>query len=308
MISLLTLLFLCIGGSYKQKNKTDSPDITVIKGKIEFSPGDTVDLYAYPDVFQKYLNKKTIVASSAADSRGRFSFSFHFDQPSAFDLKLGNQILASNLFICPGEKLIINFTDSISSPRAHFDDDGARNNQFLFLFNEMFFKEPKTKRYYYINSNFLTAEEYSEFLKKRRRQEKKLYDDFFAASPPRKEFETYLHSEIEYQYAIDKLMYLWKKGIKNKEAHAGKDYFDFTSKEFIENPSALNSPSYVHFLNLYFNNLFEQQLFKIRQTQKPNLEELALEKILFAKKKFSGLSLQIITLNILNEEANSTNY
>lgn len=308
IISLLTLLLLIIVWLTKQKSKEETENFTVVKGETEFSPGSTIDIYAYPDAFQKYLNKKTIIASTRVDSRGRFLFSTHFDQPSAFDLKLGNKILASNLFLCPGDQLIINFRDTISSPQITSEENGARNNQFLLLFNEKFFKESKTKRDYYINSNFLAAGEYSEFLKNRRLQERKLYKEFFAKSPPRKEFETYVQSEINYQYAVDKLMYLWKKGIKNKQAHASNDYYDFLSKEFIENPAALNSPSYVRFLNLYFTYLYEEHLFKIRQTQKLHREDQALEKTMLAKKTFSGLSLQIITLNILNEEAHSVDY
>ena len=308
IISLLTLLFLSIAGSKKQKSKEEKTNITVIKGEIEFSTGGSIDLYSNPDKFQKYLNKKILIASAPVDSRGRFAFAFNFLNASALDLKIGNRILVSNLFLCPGDQIKLNFSDSISRPQIALNGKGGRDNQFLLLFNEKFFKEPKTKRNYYINSNFLNADEYSEFLKIRRRQEKKLFDDFFAESPPGKEFKIYVQSEINYQYAVDKLMYLWKKGIKNKQAHAGDDYYDFLSKEFIENPSAINSPSYVHFLNLYFTNLYEQQLFKIRQTKKSQRVDQAFEKIKLAKKEFSGLSLQIITLNILNEEANSIDY
>jgi len=305
IISLLTLLIISISGSIKQKSKEETANVTNIKGKIEFSSDNTIDLYAYPDLFQKYLDKKIIVASAPIGNKGEFSFSLNFHQPSAFDLKIGNRILVSNLFLSPGDQIIINFRDTASSPQITLNEKGGRNNQFLLLFNDKFFKEPKTKRDYYINSNFLTADEYSEFLKSRRLQEKKLYDEFFAESPPAKEFETYVQSEINYQYAVDKLMYLWKKGIKNKQAHANSDYYDFLSKEFIENPAALNSPSYVHFLNLYFTNLYEQQLFKIQQPKNRKRVDQAFEKLLLAKKKFSGLSLHIVTLNILNDEANS---
>lgn len=308
IISLLTLLLLSIAGPDKQKSKAETENFTIVKGKIEFSPGSPIDIYAYPDVFQKYLNKKIIIASSRVDGSGRFSFSINFSHSSAFDLKIGNRILASNLFLCPGDQIIINFRDTALNPQVTLNGKGGRNNQFLLLFNDKFFKEPKTRRDYYINSNYLTADEYSEFLKSRLLQEKKLYDEFFAESPPAKEFEIYVQSEINYQYAVDKLMYLWKKGIKNKQAHAGNDYFDFLSKDFIENPAALNSPSYVHFLNLYFTNFYEQQPIKIQQPKNPDRVDQAFEKLKFAKQNFSGLSLQIVTLNILNDKVNSVDY
>jgi len=308
VITLLTLLFLSIRVSIIRKGKGETANVTIIKGKIEFSSGNTIDLYAYPDVFQKYLNKKTIVSSAPVDSKGGFSFSLNFYQPSAFDLKIGNRILASNLFLCPGDQITINFGDTALNPTITLNQKGGRNNQFLLLFNAKFFKEPKIKRDYYINSNFLNADEYSEFLKNRRLQQIKLYDEFFSESPPGKEFETYIQSEINYQYAVDKLMYLWKKGIKNKQVHTGNDYYDFLSKDFIENPAALNSPSYVHFLNLYFTNFYEQQLFKIQQKKNRHRVDQAFEKLMLAKKTFSGLSLQIVTLNILNDQANSVDY
>lgn len=305
IISVLTLLFLSIVGSNKQKGKEETQKLTIIKGKVEFSRGSSIDLYAYPDLFQKYLNKKILVASVPVDSRGKFSFFFNFYQSSAFDLKIGNRILVSNLFLCPGDQIIINFRDSASSPQITPNAKGGRNNRFLLLFNENFFKEPKIKRDYYINSNFLQTDEYSEFLNKRRLQQLKFYNEFFAESPPEKDFATYILSEINYQYAVDKLMYLWKKGIKNKKVNAGRDYYDFLSNDLIENPAAINSPSYVHFLNLYFTNLYEKQLYKIQQSKNPYRTDQAIEKISVAKQNFSGLSLHIVTLNILNDEANS---
>src|SRR5512147_1931182 len=92
IISLLSLLFLSIAGSNKQKSKTEKENFTLIKGEIESSPGNSIDLYAYPDIFQKYLNKKILIASAPVDNRGRFSFSFNCYEPSAFDLKIGNRI------------------------------------------------------------------------------------------------------------------------------------------------------------------------------------------------------------------------
>lgn len=307
-ISLLTFLFLSIAGLNKQKSKTVTANFTAIKGKIEFSPGNSIDLYAYPDLFQKYLNKKIIVASAPVDSRGKFSFSLNFYQPSAFDLKIGNRILVSNLFLTPGDQITINFRDTAAIPQITSNEKGGRNNRFLLRFNEKFFKEPKTMRDYYINSNFLTPDEYAGFLKSRRLEEIKLYNEYFSESTPGKEFSTYVLSEINYQYAVDKLMYLWKKGIKNKQVNIESNYYDFFSKDFIENPAALNSPSYVHFLNLYFTNLYEKQLFKAQNRKcLPNADQL-FEKLIFAKKTFDGLSLHIIILKILNDEANSVDH
>ena len=305
IISLLILLFLSIAGSNNQKSKPGNDNFTGIKGKIIFSSGNSIDLYAYPDLFQKFLNKKIIIASAPVDSRGKFSFSFNFYQSSAFDLKIGNRILASNLFLCPGDQLTINFPDTAKGPEITSNAKGGRNNRFLLLFNEKFFKDPKTMRDYYINSNFLPINEYVEFLKTRRTNQFKLYEEFFAESPPEEVFSTYIQSEINYQYALDKLMYLWKKGIKNKQVYTGSDYYDFLSQDFIENPVALNSPSYVHFLNLYFTNLYEEHLLKIQQPKTLNRVDLTFEKLMVAKQIFSGLSLHVITLNILNDESNS---
>ncbi|TAL41167.1 MAG: DUF4369 domain-containing protein, partial [Chitinophagaceae bacterium] len=136
IISLLSLLFLGIAGSIKQKNKPETENFTLIKGKIEFSSGKSIDLYTYPDIFQKYLNKKILIASAPVDNKGRFSFSFNCYQPSAFDLKIGNRILVSNLFLCPGDQLTINFRDTALNPHINVNEKGGRNNQFLLLFNE----------------------------------------------------------------------------------------------------------------------------------------------------------------------------
>jgi hypothetical protein len=299
------LLFLGIAGLNKQKTKVEPDSFTIIKGKVEFATGNSVDLYIYPDLPQKYLTKKILIASVPLDSKGNFSILSNLYQPSAFDLRIGNRILASNLFLCPGDKITINFRDTLSNPQVSSNTKGEKNNQFLLLFNERFFKDPKTMRDYYINSNFLTADEYSEFLKDRREQQKKMYDEFFTRASPRKEFETFVQSEINYQYAVDKLMYVWKKGIKNKEAHIRKDYYAFLSNDFIENPAAVNSPSYMHFLNLYFTILYEEQLLKAQNQKEKTRVNQSSEKLRFAKKTFSGLSLQIITLKILDDEANA---
>lgn len=303
--AVLVLSLMSIVPSRKQESKTKPAHITIIKGKIEFSPGNSIDLYAYPDEFQKYLNKKIIIASVPVGKTGEFSFLLNFYQPSAFDLKIGNRILVSNLFLCPNDEITINFDGAELNPRITLNAKGGKSNQFLLIFDEKFFKTPRIKRDYYINSNFLRADEYSEYLKARRIQELRSYDEYFSDAPPRKEFATYVLSEINYQYAVDKLMYLWKKGIKNKQVDVSNDYYDFVSKDFIENPAALNSPSYVHFLNLYFIKLYEEQQIRIQQAGNRNGMHESLEKITVAEQNFSGLSRQIITLNILKDEANS---
>ena len=305
IIILLIPLFLSTACSAPQDSKNENPNITIVKGKVQFPPGNTIDLYAYPEPLQKYLGKKTIVASSSVGKKGQFSFSVRFHQPTAFDLKIENTILVSNLFLCPGDEIVLDFSDSVFNPHIISNSKGGRDNGFLLQFNEIFFKEPKAKRQYYINSNFLHVDEYAEYLQTRRKDEIKLYNDFFSKTPARREFATYALSEINYQYATDKLMYLWKKGIKNKPVNPDMEYNDFSSKNFIENPEAVNSPSYVRFLNLYFLYLCEKKL-RDKNIAGKDISEIdyAFEKIKFAKEIFSGLSLKIIQLNILNEPVN----
>ncbi len=117
-------------------------------------------------------------------------------------------------------------------------------------------------------------------------------------------FKYYFEKETDYNWANDKTYFLWKKRTRHEEVPLDTSYFDFLQVIRTDDPKALICPGYTRFIELYINELYQQEIekkiFKLTLALKPSLEKSAL-----AKKYLQGTGLKIAFYQILRDELHS---
>jgi hypothetical protein len=238
----------------------NKPRSTIIKGNIRFPQAGKIYFYSYADTAGLYLGKKSPLDSSVVDKNGNYSFSLNCKTPCVFDLKCGDAILVTNLFIKEGDEIKLNFAGKNNQPEIFPASREARQNTFLLMFLDTFYREPAAGQVYYIGTNYMDIGRFVSYNESRRQKQLDLFNSFFKNDSVEKEFNAYVLSTINYGIAVDRLMYLWKKRMKGEGVRADSSYFSFETPAFIENREALNCPAYIRFLNLYIKDEYERMV------------------------------------------------
>jgi hypothetical protein len=285
----------------------ENPQDTVLKGTIKFAHEGNLYLIGYADSINKILGKKTTIDTTKIDRNGEYRFSIHAQSANEYELKLMDTILVTDIYIAPGNKVILNFDEIHSDPYFSKNDMEGKYNDFRVKLSRKFYFEPEVKQMYYISANYLHIDQFDSFVKMRRNQQMTFFDDYFKGQKPDPEFEKYARAEINYQYGIDKLMFLWKKRIKNIDIFPDSSYYsDISKKGYLENPDALNSPAYIHFLNLYINNMYGEKMVKnaIRNKDAKPINT-TIEKYKLTLSTLNKPYRDIVLYNIITTEMNS---
>ncbi len=277
-------------------------DSTILKGHGHFAPRQIIYLYAYANPVDKFLATKTIQDSAVVDDKGNYSFSLQWNKKDFFDLKTDDIWLANNLYLRHGDKLTIDF-DTKLSPIIDDDGDAALLNQFLVLFIDTFYNEAHEKNQYYIESNYYSGPQYSGYCDERQNRKLIFYKQYFSGNAPDSDFDTIMQQEIIYQSAVDKLMFAWKKRIKNEEHIIDSAYYNFLIPHFIENENALASPSYIRFINLYIGDIYDRKLANGELPQNQSEKFIpAVEKYKLALALLHKPYRDIVMYSILNDD------
>jgi len=302
----LVLLALLSGCQPKQSNQQ-----AVVEGTIEFPSSNKIYLYSYADSIDLYLSHMTILDSSLIDKNGRYSFSIHVNSSLLFNLESGNDNLATNLFISPGDQIILNFTGKQHQPEIVPGTNEAKYNSYLIQFLDSFYKDPLTKQNYYIVSNYMDLAQFSSYNEERKQKQLAFFDSFFKRDSLKKEFKDHALNSIYYGIAVDRLVYLWKKRMKGENVKADSSFLRFETPAFIENEDALQSPSYIRFLNLYIKDEFERMVERgelpVDRSGKliPPVEKYKLA-IRLLHKRYSDIVLYNILADDMHDVASST--
>jgi hypothetical protein len=305
ILALLLAPVLFLNSCTWQSNEKQGD--TIIKGKIRFASGGDLYLIGYADSIDKILGKKTVLDTAAIGKDGSYRFSIHPKTANEFELKLKDTIILTDVYIAPKNKLSINFGNEHTDPVVSTDNLEGMYNDYRVKLNRKFYFEPEVKQMYYISANYLHVEQFDSFVQVRRKQQLAFFDSYFKGQKPDPEFEKYARSEINYQYGIDKMMFLWKKRIKNVDVFPGPAYYqDISDKAYLENPDALNSPAYYHFLNLYINNIYGERLVK-NEIKPIGGEPIkpAVEKMKIAKQSIKEPYFYIVSDNIIASDISS---
>lgn len=276
---------------------------TFIRGHIEIPGTKKIYLYSYANAFEKCLGIKSATDSSLVDQKGNYLFTIKGRGYTLFDLKNENRFLTSNLFFSPEDNITLNFLET-DKTEVILKEEGGRYNDYLMKFTETFYNNPQEKNFYSIKSNDLDVDQYEIYINKRREGQLAFYRNYFKDRHPQKKFADLALAEINYQNAIDKIMYVRKKRLKNSPVSPGPHYFDFATKKFIENPRALNSPAYFRFLNIYIDNMYEHLLVNapLKDTSEVLVPEV--EKYKLAGKHLTCKVRKIVQLNIVLNKKN----
>ncbi|MEO8148906.1 MAG: hypothetical protein ABI723_14770 [Bacteroidia bacterium] len=258
-LALFTLWLVITGCN---SNKPAGENQTIIKGTINYPKSNKVYLFGYASTVDKYLLNKTAIDSAQLDNKGDYFFSLKRNKPDLFDLRNGTTDLASNLYLSPHDNLIINFPAPDQKPIVIENSDAAKYNQFIIDFIDSFYINPKIKHFYYIATNYLDADEYITYCNDRQNKQLSFYRNYFGSDDINPDFNKLMINDINYQSAVDRLMYAWKKRMKGENSKIDSSYYNFITPSLIENKEALESPAYMRFLYLYIKDKYERMVEK----------------------------------------------
>lgn len=259
---------------------------------------EKIYLYAFPDSFSVLHSGKVLIDSFPGNEKGVFFMKLPSWKKADFiDLAISTEPLCSNLFLVPGQHLTLQFdcsqTPAILSNRNSLDD----YNRFLQEFSDTFYRNPVAREFYYAKSNYLLAPDYAKYIDQRHQQELSFSNAVRNDTTLDRTFRSFLQYEIDYQWANDKIAFLWKKWIRNEEVPVDSGYYNFLKVIKVDNPDALHSPAYWRFLQLYIREMHRQLPLDSLTSVNPSYAKCHL-----AQKLTSGVALKIALLHILNNE------
>lgn len=288
-----------------QSEKKENAETSTIKGHIQHPIKDKIYFSSYKDSFELYQENKTTLDSALLDQNGNFSFSLKINNPIAFDLESGGKNLGINLFISPGDQLEINYPDTSYTPQINSSTEEGKFNAFLVNFQYKFFRDPEIKNEYYIGSNYMDGHNFATYNDRRKEEQLKFFSSTFEDDSLKKARSEYAMNTVLYGIGVDRLMYVWKKRMKNQTVVLDSNYFDFETKTFLENRDAMNCPAYIHFLKLYVKDSYERSVERgeIPAEALPQVEKYKLC-INLLDKPFSDVVLYNILLSDMHDVSN----
>ena len=293
-----------------QRQVHENAGDTVLKGNIKFASHGSLYLLGYSDSIDKFLGRKTVLDSDRIENNGDYRFVFHPKSPNIYDLKSADSLLLSSIYISPFNKLTISFGDKYSDPIIDTSKMEGKYNDYREKLIQKFYKDNAVKQFYYIGANYLTLTQFDSFVLARKEQMHAFFENYFKGQKLDPGFEKYALAEINYQYGIDKLMFLWKHRIKNKDVTVDSTYYkDISGKAYLENPDAMGSPAYYHYLNLYINNMYGEMLVKKQDDHiKEKRANPVVEKYNLACQNISWEYNLIVIFNIIRDDMTSSEY
>ncbi len=248
---ILTCILLCFISNLFAKP-------LVIQGYIHSKSKDSLYLYTYKNTAD-YLIGMSPVYAVKPDSNGFFRFVYPLKKGNEFTLKHGDAYIFFNLFFQPGDSLRIKLDDDAVT----YDGNAANNVVYNDSFPRIFYMGAGGKEY--AGSFKMSMDSFNTYIDNRKEARYHFLQKFADAKPLSDAFINQANKEIEYNWAVDKLQYLWKntyfhsrKGVV--EAPTG--YFDFIRALDIAHKPELDVLQYYYCLKDYPTEIWEQKLHK----------------------------------------------
>ncbi|OYU97050.1 MAG: hypothetical protein CFE21_01815 [Bacteroidetes bacterium B1(2017)] len=284
------------------KNSSQSASI---EGKIpsNFTRNKTLYFFRYTDSLSLFLCEKKPTDSCEIKPDGSFKLELkNWNSDGFFDLATTEFTFAKNYFLEQNQNLHLFFEGNDMPLKLSTYQDIGEYNLFLQTFYDTFFREPATKRNYFVISNFMLAPDYAVYINERREHQKLFYKNYFNGQEINNTFKTYFEKELDFNWANDKVYFLWKKRTRQEFVPLDTSYFDFLKVINLDDPSALISPAYTRFIELYLTELYQEEL--------PNLPvglKQTSFKIAVTGKKLKGLGKKIAYYQLIKNELNGVN-
>ncbi len=282
-----------------------SSHITSIEGKIDpsFTKEKKIYFYQYTDSMSLFFCQKVATDSCEMNADGSFILNItNFSNPGFFDIGTKEVVFARNYFLQPGDNIKLFFEGKEMPIKLSNYDDIGKYNTFLQIFNDTFYREPITKRNYFVISNYMIAPEYAVYIGKRRDKQFEFYENYFKGKEIDSTFKYYFEHETNYNWANDKVYFLWKKRIRQEEVPVDTNYFDFLKIINTDDAKSLICPAYTRFVDLFLKELYQEEIFYL-----PKGMPQSLEKCFLAKKHLKGIGRKIAYYNILRDEMSGVN-
>ena len=297
------LIFFFITTVSCKRSDRDSSRITIIEGKIKpsFLKKHIIYFYRYTDSLGLYFCEKTLTDSCELKPDGSFKFEItNWNQSGFFDLGTSEMVFARNYFLQPADHLNLLFEGNELPGTLNLSARIGKYNLFLQTFSDTFYRSVHIKETYYKTSNYMLAPDYSIYINNRRNEQIAFYKNYFKEEEIDSVFNFYFENETDYNWANDKLYFLWKKRMRKEVVPVDSNYFDFLKIVKVDNAPALICPGYTRFINLYIRELLDEKTPTAAQNFNPSIERFNL-----AKSKLKGAGLRIAFLNFLRDEINS---
>jgi hypothetical protein len=295
LLILIILSTVCCNPFSKNSSR-----IAIIEGKINpsFTTNHFIYFYEYTDSLSLFFCNKVPTDSCEIKPDGSFRFEIkQWNKSGFFDLGTTNNIFARNFFLQPGDQLNLVFEGNEMPPKLNYSDKIGKYNLFLQTYSDTFYRNPHVKEIYYKTSNYLMAPDYSVYINNRRIEQFNFFKNYFKKEEIDTVFKFYFENETNYNWANDKLYFLWKKRIRKEVVPVDSSYFDFLKIVQVDNRRALICPAYTRFINLYIRELLDEKTSSITDGITPSFERFEL-----AKNKLAGTGLQIAYYNFLRDE------
>ncbi len=248
-----------------------------------------------------YFCEKQMVDSCTLDEKGAFKFELNnISAPCFFDLGSKDLVFAKQYFIQDGDEINLDFIGSEMPIALKSYEDIGTYNKFLQTFNDTFYREPNVKRTYFVISNFMLAPDYALYINNRKNEQVKFFENYFKDQNIDTTFQYFFEKETNFNWANDKVYFLWKKRTRMEEVPIDTNYFDFLKDINTDDPKALICPAYIRFVDLYLKELYQEEIFTL-----PKGTPQSLEKCRLAKKYLKGMGQKIAFYNILRDELHS---
>jgi hypothetical protein len=301
-IFLFTFFLWNISCSNYSKNSSLSVSI---KGKIDpsFSKSKTIYLYQFTDSLGLFFGEKELVDSCSINTDGSFEFSLQPSQSGAFfDLGTSEYVFARNYFVEVGENIQLNFEGNSMPLLLTSYAEAGKYNEFMQIFADSFYREPSIKKEYFNTSNFLLAPAYSTYINQRKDKQIEFFKNYFKGQKIDSNFAYFFEKETLFNWANDKIYFLWKKRTRQEFVPLDTSYFDFLQLVNSDDAKALNCPGYSRYVTLLLSELYQEDVFNY-----PLGYSQALYKAQRAKDFFKGTGLKMAYHRILKDELQSIN-
>jgi len=230
----------------------------VIQGYTHTKDKDSLYLYTYQNTGD-YLEGMSPVSSVKPDSNGFFRFIYQMKEGKEFTLKQGDKYIFFNVFFSAGDSIRINMSDNAIG----YEGNGQNNVAYNDSFPQVFYRGDEGKKY--TGSFKMSLDSFNSYIDERKEARYHFLQKFADEKPLSDAFINQANQDIEYNWALDKLQYLWKytyfhhmKGVV--EAKPG--YFDFIDKLDIQHKLAFNVRRYYFCVKDYATEIWEQKLHR----------------------------------------------
>lgn len=295
---LITLFLSC-------NNHKISSNLSVINGIVNpsFAKNKYIYLYSYTDSLSLFFGEKNLIDSCEISEKGEYKFTLkNINSPTLFDLGIQGNIFARNYLIYPSEEIQLDFEGIEIPVQLKSYNNIGKYNEFVQIFNDSFFRDSIVKKEYFNNSNYLLAPEYAKYAEARKSKQLAFFNQYFKDKNIDSTFKFYFQTETEFNWANDKIYFLWKKRTRQEWVQLDTNYFDFLTQINQDNPKSLICPGYVRYINLFLTELYQEQVFNLA----PGYPQ-SLHKSYSAVKFYTGIGRKIAFHNLLRDETSGIN-